>query len=201
MAHFRSPRPVCGPMRTHGPYTHSEMAVLAIMALALAAVLPHAAAVTAPAARAVRAPALDALQRSSAPRHGLRLESAVDADGLAHARLLLRSAPAAVANFSDGVARPSGYGQLRVWTDPSMKPHIQFYAAGFAEVRWPPSSQFSPPSRGLPVPRARVSLGRADHCCGLHQAGCCQYRGCFHAHAPASCSNPMQTINTTGRAS
>jgi hypothetical protein len=144
-------------MRTHGPYTHSEMAVLAIMALALAAVLPHAAAVTAPAARAVRAPALDALQRSSAPRHGLRLESAVDADGLAHARLLLRSAPAAVANFSDGVARPSGYGQLRVWTDPSMKPHIQFYAAGFAEVRWPPSSQFSPPPLAACLCPGRVS--------------------------------------------
>jgi hypothetical protein len=72
-----------------------------------------------------------------APRHGLRAETRADGDGTLHATLRLRGRDraAAVANFSDGAAAPSGFGQLRVWSDPGLPANVQFYAAGYAEVR------------------------------------------------------------------
>jgi hypothetical protein len=80
------------------------------------------------------------------PRHNLRGKLHSAADHVTHVTLFPPAAapaaqgggpqaPIVVANFSDATRQPSGFGQLRVWTDDDLPSQLQFYAAGYAEVR------------------------------------------------------------------
>jgi hypothetical protein len=48
--------------------------------------------------------------------------------------LAAKDAPVVVANFTDSAGQPSGFGQLRVWSNPNLPSTTQLLAAGYAEV-------------------------------------------------------------------
>jgi len=107
---------------------------LLLVALAVA-VLPAAAAAAAhtPTLRGFMRDA--ASQTVAAPRFDLRAH-AHTTGAVTHVTLRQPSSPSAVvANFSDAVHQKSGFGILKVWTDDQLPTYLQFYAAGYAEVR------------------------------------------------------------------
>lgn len=67
---------------------------------------------------------------------GLRAAARTAPDGVRHLAVFAHGGDqAVVANYSDQANEPSGFGQLRVWSNPALPPAVQFRAAGYVEVR------------------------------------------------------------------